>query len=222
MTEFQEKLREQHEESMHRELEALLVTADKAGAEVEKQFTAPTLEDGSGTSYICRTNIWTLLRVQSPLGQTHSVQTPVGEVFFCWWDLRWTTPRSFKAPNACVLLQRMRKILKTDSFWIYWDAAKNIFHFFSFLLLLRLATILMLNIDPADICDWNYWTDLTFYHWELSSFSFSPKQKLIFDVLCLRSLEKISMASRSSSTDSCRSKVLQSTGPRSTGHQRTR
>uniref|UniRef100_A0A7N6B3H0 UTP--glucose-1-phosphate uridylyltransferase n=1 Tax=Anabas testudineus TaxID=64144 RepID=A0A7N6B3H0_ANATE len=37
MTEFQEKLREQHEESMHRELEALLVTADKAGAEVEKQ-----------------------------------------------------------------------------------------------------------------------------------------------------------------------------------------
>lgn len=36
MTEFQEKLRQQHEESMHRELEALLTTADKAEAEVGK------------------------------------------------------------------------------------------------------------------------------------------------------------------------------------------
>lgn len=34
MTEFQEKLRQQHEESMHRELEALLKTTDKAEAEV--------------------------------------------------------------------------------------------------------------------------------------------------------------------------------------------
>lgn len=34
MTEFQEKLRQQHEESMHRELEALLSTANKAEAEV--------------------------------------------------------------------------------------------------------------------------------------------------------------------------------------------
>ncbi|GLD68154.1 UTP--glucose-1-phosphate uridylyltransferase-like isoform X1 [Lates japonicus] len=33
MTEFQEKLRQQHEESMHRELEALLATANKAEAE---------------------------------------------------------------------------------------------------------------------------------------------------------------------------------------------
>lgn len=34
MTEFQEKLRQQHEESMHRDLEALLNTANKAEAEV--------------------------------------------------------------------------------------------------------------------------------------------------------------------------------------------
>lgn len=34
MTEFQEKLRQQHEESMHRELEALLKTAGEAEAEV--------------------------------------------------------------------------------------------------------------------------------------------------------------------------------------------
>lgn len=34
MTEFQEKLRQQHEDSMHRELEALLNTANKAEAEV--------------------------------------------------------------------------------------------------------------------------------------------------------------------------------------------
>lgn len=36
MTEFQEKLRQQHEESMHRELEALLTTANKVEAEVGK------------------------------------------------------------------------------------------------------------------------------------------------------------------------------------------
>lgn len=36
MTEFQEKLRQQHEESMHRELEALLNTVNKAEAEVRK------------------------------------------------------------------------------------------------------------------------------------------------------------------------------------------
>lgn len=34
MTEFQEKLRQQHEESLHRELEALLSTADRADAQV--------------------------------------------------------------------------------------------------------------------------------------------------------------------------------------------
>lgn len=34
MTEFQEKLRQQHEESLHRELEALLSTAEDAGAQV--------------------------------------------------------------------------------------------------------------------------------------------------------------------------------------------
>lgn len=34
MTEFQEKLRQQHEESMHRELEALLAKAGEADAEV--------------------------------------------------------------------------------------------------------------------------------------------------------------------------------------------
>lgn len=36
MTEFQEKLRQQHEESMHRELEALLKTAGPAEAEVRR------------------------------------------------------------------------------------------------------------------------------------------------------------------------------------------
>ncbi|MEQ2165436.1 Malate dehydrogenase, cytoplasmic [Goodea atripinnis] len=36
MTEFEEKLRQQHEDSMHRELEALLATANKAEAEVGK------------------------------------------------------------------------------------------------------------------------------------------------------------------------------------------
>lgn len=34
MTEFEEKLRQQHEDSMHRELEALLTTTNKAEAEV--------------------------------------------------------------------------------------------------------------------------------------------------------------------------------------------
>lgn len=34
MTEFQEKLRQQHEDSMHRELQALLGTAAEAEAEV--------------------------------------------------------------------------------------------------------------------------------------------------------------------------------------------
>ncbi|KAM9362629.1 UTP--glucose-1-phosphate uridylyltransferase-like isoform 1-T1 [Symphorus nematophorus] len=37
MTEFQEKLRQQHEESMHRELEALLNTANKAEAEISRK-----------------------------------------------------------------------------------------------------------------------------------------------------------------------------------------
>ncbi|XP_037621184.1 UTP--glucose-1-phosphate uridylyltransferase-like isoform X2 [Sebastes umbrosus] len=37
MTEFQEKLRQQHEESMHRELETLLTTANKAEAEISKK-----------------------------------------------------------------------------------------------------------------------------------------------------------------------------------------
>uniref|UniRef100_A0A672YZP8 UTP--glucose-1-phosphate uridylyltransferase n=2 Tax=Sphaeramia orbicularis TaxID=375764 RepID=A0A672YZP8_9TELE len=37
MTEFQEKLRQQHEESMHRELEALLTTANKAEAEITRK-----------------------------------------------------------------------------------------------------------------------------------------------------------------------------------------
>ncbi|XP_008315442.1 UTP--glucose-1-phosphate uridylyltransferase-like isoform X1 [Cynoglossus semilaevis] len=37
MTEFQEKLRQQHEESMHRELEALLKTTDKAEAESSRK-----------------------------------------------------------------------------------------------------------------------------------------------------------------------------------------
>lgn len=36
MTEFQEKLRQQHEESMHRELEALVTTAGPAEAEVRR------------------------------------------------------------------------------------------------------------------------------------------------------------------------------------------
>lgn len=35
MTEFQEKLRQQHEDSMHRELETLLATANKEEAEVK-------------------------------------------------------------------------------------------------------------------------------------------------------------------------------------------
>lgn len=34
MTEFEEKLRQQHEASMHQELEVLLATANKAEAEV--------------------------------------------------------------------------------------------------------------------------------------------------------------------------------------------
>lgn len=34
MTEFEQKLRQQHEDSMHRELEALLASADKFEAEV--------------------------------------------------------------------------------------------------------------------------------------------------------------------------------------------
>ncbi|XP_059187540.1 UTP--glucose-1-phosphate uridylyltransferase-like [Centropristis striata] len=37
MTEFQEKLRQQHEESMHRELEALLITASKTEAEISRK-----------------------------------------------------------------------------------------------------------------------------------------------------------------------------------------
>ncbi len=37
MTEFQEKLRQQHEESMHRELEALLATANKVEAEISRK-----------------------------------------------------------------------------------------------------------------------------------------------------------------------------------------
>ncbi|KAE8300631.1 UTP--glucose-1-phosphate uridylyltransferase [Larimichthys crocea] len=37
MTEFQEKLRQQHEESMHRELEALLNTVNKAEAEISRK-----------------------------------------------------------------------------------------------------------------------------------------------------------------------------------------
>ncbi|XP_037545931.1 UTP--glucose-1-phosphate uridylyltransferase isoform X2 [Nematolebias whitei] len=37
MTEFEEKLRQQHEDSMHRELEALLATADKAEAGVSRK-----------------------------------------------------------------------------------------------------------------------------------------------------------------------------------------
>ncbi|XP_008298057.1 UTP--glucose-1-phosphate uridylyltransferase isoform X1 [Stegastes partitus] len=37
MTEFQEKLRQQHEESMHRELETLLTTADKVEAEISRK-----------------------------------------------------------------------------------------------------------------------------------------------------------------------------------------
>ncbi|MEQ2225238.1 UTP--glucose-1-phosphate uridylyltransferase, partial [Ilyodon furcidens] len=37
MTEFEEKLRQQHEDSMHRELEALLATANKAEAEVSRK-----------------------------------------------------------------------------------------------------------------------------------------------------------------------------------------
>lgn len=36
MTEFKEKLRQQHEESMHRELEALLKTTNGAEAEVRR------------------------------------------------------------------------------------------------------------------------------------------------------------------------------------------
>lgn len=42
MTEFQEKLRQQHENSMHKELEKLLSTAKGAEAEVGlyKQFTS--------------------------------------------------------------------------------------------------------------------------------------------------------------------------------------
>lgn len=39
MTEFQEKLRQQHEESMHRELEALLKTAGPTEAEVRRHGT---------------------------------------------------------------------------------------------------------------------------------------------------------------------------------------
>uniref|UniRef100_G3Q7R7 UTP--glucose-1-phosphate uridylyltransferase n=1 Tax=Gasterosteus aculeatus aculeatus TaxID=481459 RepID=G3Q7R7_GASAC len=37
MTEFQEKLRQQHEDSMHRELQALLATANKAEAEISRK-----------------------------------------------------------------------------------------------------------------------------------------------------------------------------------------
>ncbi|KAM7419890.1 hypothetical protein PAMA_016813 [Pampus argenteus] len=37
MTEFQEKLRQQHEDSMHRELEALIATADQAAAEISRK-----------------------------------------------------------------------------------------------------------------------------------------------------------------------------------------
>lgn len=40
MTEFQEKLRQQHEESMHRELEALLNTANKTEAEVRNDHVS--------------------------------------------------------------------------------------------------------------------------------------------------------------------------------------
>lgn len=43
MTEFQEKLRQQHEDSMHRELQALLATANKAEAEVSAVRTPPPM-----------------------------------------------------------------------------------------------------------------------------------------------------------------------------------
>lgn len=52
MTEFQEKLRQQHEESMHRELEALLKTAGPAEAEVRRHSAVSTgvnPEQGSGS-----------------------------------------------------------------------------------------------------------------------------------------------------------------------------
>lgn len=46
MTEFQEKLRQQHKESMHRELEALINTASDAEAEVRKSNAPKTNPHG--------------------------------------------------------------------------------------------------------------------------------------------------------------------------------
>lgn len=48
MTEFQEKLRQQHEESMHRELEALLHTAGDAEAAV-RASTPPSRHTHTST-----------------------------------------------------------------------------------------------------------------------------------------------------------------------------
>ena len=47
MTEFQEKLCQQHEDSMHRELESLIATADKAEAEVRKPAVRIIIPAGS-------------------------------------------------------------------------------------------------------------------------------------------------------------------------------
>lgn len=43
MTEFQEKLRQQHQESLHRELEALLATAGPADMQVSTPGTQEVL-----------------------------------------------------------------------------------------------------------------------------------------------------------------------------------
>lgn len=55
MTEFQEKLRQQHKESMHRELQALIRTASDPEAEVRKSNAPKTIHTGSVSSGTSRT-----------------------------------------------------------------------------------------------------------------------------------------------------------------------
>lgn len=71
MTEFQEKLRQQHEESLHRELEALLATAEHAEAQVRTPGAQEVLPDAAparwwGLVGVGRANICAVQEVNDP------------------------------------------------------------------------------------------------------------------------------------------------------------
>lgn len=144
-----------------------------------------------GISYIYRTNIWTTLHSQSPLGQTHSVQTPVGEFWSAggtWGEQPQGRSKEHTLMYCCSEWGPSVDHCLPDIFKCFTDFKQNTKKLNYCDDLPTFVTEMcssQLNTDPVVTkFTVNSWTDFSLdaFHWQMWLFSFSLSRR--WDFIC--------------------------------------